>query len=97
MAKISEIAMLIDQFAGEQVDLDLPDADYRLIDGKAWLTVKNIAIRIHETDEGVIVDLYPNGYETNNPLTSTIAFFTDAENEIQDAIKLERQELALNA
>ncbi len=35
---------------------NLRDGDYVLIDGAAWFTVGKFSIRIHQTDEGVVVD-----------------------------------------
>lgn len=63
-------------------DQALDDADYTLADGAAWFTIQNISIRIHATDEGVVVDLYPRELEMNPPLTSAYAFFSEAENEL---------------
>lgn len=36
----------------------LIDDDYTLVEGAAWLDVKGFWIRIHSTDEGVVVDIY---------------------------------------
>lgn len=36
----------------------IDDGDYELTDGCAWLSAKGFAIRIHTTDEGVVVDIY---------------------------------------
>jgi len=46
--------------------------------------VGNIAIYIHKTDEGVVVQLYAGGYEMQNELSSTSALFQDAENAIEE-------------
>ena len=43
-----------------------------------WITVKNLSIYLNETDEGVIVDIYPLGHEADEPITSTYAFFNEA-------------------
>ena len=39
------------------------DGDYELTDGKAWLSAKGFSIRIHTTDEGIVVDIYKEGNE----------------------------------
>lgn len=39
-------------------DTQLPDNDYVLSEGSGWFDVKGFTIRIHSTDEGVIVDIY---------------------------------------
>jgi len=36
----------------------IPDGDYVLTEGAAWLDTKGFAIRVHSTDEGIIVDIY---------------------------------------
>lgn len=36
----------------------LIDDDYILTEGAAWLDVKGFSVRIHSTDEGVVVDIY---------------------------------------
>jgi hypothetical protein len=60
---------------------NLPCGDYTLTDGKAWFEVKGFAIKIHKTDEGVVVDIYQNGLEDGNPIASTYAF----DNELEEA------------
>ena len=60
----------------------LRDGDYVLKDGCAWLRIKNISVRVHETDEGVVTDLWPVGAEFGDePIASTYAFFSEAEKE----------------
>ena len=54
------------------------DGDYVLADGAAWLEVKNFAIRVCSTDEGVVVDVYKNGDEMNDAIASTYAFDQEA-------------------
>lgn len=44
-----------------------------------WITVNNISVYIRRTDEGVVVDLYPAQREMDECLTSTYAFFAEAE------------------
>ena len=57
--------------------LSLIDSDYVLAEGAAWFSVKDFSIRIHSTDEGVVVDIYKACEEMNEPIASTYAF--DAE------------------
>jgi hypothetical protein len=52
---------------------ELKDDDYVLTDGAAWFTVKGFAVRIHSTDEGVIVDIFKNG-EYDDTIATTYAF-----------------------
>ncbi len=58
---------------------DLTDQDYRLVEGAAWIEVKKFAIRIHTTDEGVIVDIYKGGAEIDNPIAGTYAFDSETD------------------
>jgi hypothetical protein len=53
---------------------EINDDDYKLVEGAAWFTVKGFSIRIHSTDEGVIVDVFANGKEMDSPVASTYAF-----------------------
>lgn len=61
--------------------IPLDDQDYILTDGGAWLEVKGFAIRIHSTDEGVVVDIYKNGKEMEEAIASTYAFDTEIKEE----------------
>lgn len=61
--------------------MNLPDADYVLTDGAAWIEVKGFAIRIISTDEGIIVDVYAKGQEDNGPITTTYAFDSECDGE----------------
>jgi hypothetical protein len=56
--------------------MNLKDNDYTLVDGAAWFEVKGFAIRIHSTDEGVVVDVFKNGDYTE-AIASTYAFDTE--------------------
>jgi hypothetical protein len=53
---------------------ELKDGDYLLIEGAGWFTVKGFSVRVHMTDEGVIVDIYGQGKEMDSPIASTYAF-----------------------
>lgn len=44
-----------------------------------WVTVGDLSVYIINTDEGVAVDIYATGYEAEQPITSTYAFDTDAQ------------------
>jgi hypothetical protein len=59
-------------------------SDFVLRGRSCWVDVGNIAIYIHKTDEGVVVQLYAGGYEMQNELSSTSALFQDAENAIEE-------------
>jgi hypothetical protein len=62
--------------------LDLEDNDYKLTEGAAWFAVKKFAIRIHSTDEGVVVDIFKDPLEGfDEPLASTYAFDSECEEE----------------
>lgn len=76
-----------DQFTEEELsaatvddtkDIPLTDGDYKLVDGAAWFTVKNVSIRVHENGEKVMVDLYPLDQEAGLPLTRAEVFFEGA-------------------
>ena len=58
---------------------ELHDKDYTLVDEGMWLTVKGFSIRIHATDEGVVVDIYANGREDEDVLATTYAFDNECE------------------
>jgi len=59
------------------------DEDYTLVDKNMWITVKGFSVRIHVTDEGVVVDIFEKGREDEGAITSTYAF--DAECSGEDA------------
>lgn len=60
---------------------NLTDNDYTLTEGRAWFTVRGFAVRIHTTDEGLIVDIYQNGKEDSAPIARTYAHNSDLEAE----------------
>jgi hypothetical protein len=62
----------------------LKDNDYTLSEGAAWLEVKNFAIRIHSTDEGVSVDIYRNGDEMADALATAYAFDNETTNQEEE-------------
>ena len=59
-------------------DINLTEGDYVLVDGAAWIAVKNLSIRIRSDNEQAIVEIYALGKEMDEPLTVTRAFFEDA-------------------
>ena len=65
----------------------IDDGDYELTDGCAWLSAKGFAIRIHTTDEGVVVDIYKEvgpDKPYDEPIASAYAF--DSELDEQERI-----------
>jgi len=62
-------------------NLNLADNDYVLTEGSAWFTVKKFAVRIHATDEGVIVDIWRDGMADDAPIASTYAFDSECTDE----------------
>lgn len=62
------------------------DNDYVLDEGarSVWITVDNISVYIHRTDEGVVVDLYALGVEDDECLGSTYAFNNEAQGVIDE-------------
>jgi hypothetical protein len=57
--------------------MELHDEDYTLVDEGMWLTVKGFSIRVHTKNEGVIVDIYVNGREDEDPIAGAYAFDTE--------------------
>jgi hypothetical protein len=56
----------------------LQDADYILSEGAAWLESDPFSVRIHRTDEGIVVDIYANGKEDGDSLASAYAYTEEA-------------------
>lgn len=54
--------------------------DYVLRGDYCWITVKNLAIQIQQTDEGVIVDVYPHKNEMADNLATLGVCFDEANN-----------------
>ncbi len=64
--------------------MELKDDDYILSDGAGWFDVDGFAIRIEQTDEGVVVDVYKKGafpwrVDGSGPITSCYAFYSELE------------------
>jgi hypothetical protein len=53
---------------------DLIDDEYTLHEGAGWFKVKGFAIRIQDTDDGVVVDIYKSGREDEDAIASCYAF-----------------------
>lgn len=68
----------------ETTDVLLKDADYVLEEGAGWFSVGKFSVRIHETDEGVAVDVYALDHEMDESIASTYAFTADAEDIINE-------------
>ena len=70
-----------DEEESESAETPLADGDYNLTDGAGWFTVKGFSIRINSTDEGVVVDIFKKGEESDGSIASTYAFDSEAEAE----------------
>lgn len=57
----------------------LADGDYELSEGRAWLGVGQFSIRVAQTDEGVVVDIYQRGREDQSSIAGTWAHVNDLE------------------
>jgi len=58
---------------------DLTESDYTLPSeqNSVWITVENLSVYVHKTDEGVVVDILPRGDEMSESIASTYAFWTE--------------------
>lgn len=52
--------------------------DHELVADYAWVHSGMFAIYIHRSDEGIVVDVFADGFEMNDPIASTYAYFDDA-------------------
>lgn len=57
--------------------LNLSEGDYVLVDEAAWLTIKGFAVWVRSTDEGIVIDVFKNGSEMDDPIAGTYAFDSD--------------------
>ena len=73
--------------------LNLIDSDYVLAEGAAWFSIKDFSIRIHSTDEGVVVDIYKADDEMNEPIASTYAFDSETQEDISESYEQRVQAL----
>ena len=62
--------------------IELRDEEYVLIEGGAWFTIGNISVRLTNTDEGVVCDMYPLNNETSDSVASCYAFYSEMGEEI---------------
>jgi len=55
------------------------ERDYTLKEDQTscWITVDNLSVYVHRTDEGVIADILPRKGEAGDPIASCYAFFTE--------------------
>lgn len=61
--------------------------DYRFVGEKGdgvWIRMRNISIKLNQTDEGVVVDMYASGAEDQDSSASTYHFFHEAAGEQLD-------------
>jgi len=60
------------------------EVDYRLNNDYSsfWVTIENISIHVFKTDEGVVADLYPAGYENDEAAAGTWLTFAEAAEDI---------------
>lgn len=68
----------------DETKTSLPDGDYILAEGAAWLELKNFSIRVAKTDEGVVVDVFRKGAEMEESIASTYAYDSEAEESEDD-------------
>lgn len=50
----------------------------RALAENAWIAVGVLSVRVLRTDEGVVVDVWPLGQESERPIASTYAHFSEA-------------------
>lgn len=56
------------------------ETDYELVEkaGSCWIRTGCLSVYIRRNDEGVSVDIYPAGSESDEAIASTYAFFSEA-------------------
>jgi hypothetical protein len=71
------------------------ESDYILRDDvpSCWITIGNLSVHPIRTDEGVVVDIYPLGREDLEPIATTFAYFSEAEEAIEMADEEEEWEM----
>jgi len=57
----------------------LEDGDYCATDDALWVRVRNVAIRICGSDNGVSIDVCPDGDEADSTIDSMFVPFPEAE------------------
>tara|TARA_R110000765_G_C18739460_1_gene586509 strand:+ start:214 stop:429 length:216 start_codon:yes stop_codon:yes gene_type:complete len=65
-------ALVLDKEGDTATDYELNE-EYH----SCWITVNNISVYIHRTDEGVAVNLYPVDRETEDSIAGTWASFAE--------------------
>lgn len=69
-------------FRGKSAPLEVWDDDIKLMKDHLWVEAKKKhSICIHETDEGVVVDMYALGHEDEDAINTTYQF----DSEVEDA------------
>lgn len=76
---MQDISQLIAQAAQAATEGALIDGDYTLTEGGAWFTVGGFAVRIRTTAEGLTVDIYQDGQEDGQPISSAHAQLMEAD------------------
>lgn len=57
--------------------LQIPDGDHELSEGRTWIKVGPYAVAIIKTDEGIAVDIYQDGREMEEAVSSCWALDAD--------------------
>ena len=76
------VEMVIATIQHEPAGPDMVDQDRDLVlkeNDHCWITVRNASVRVNDTGEGVVVDIYPADAEDAESDASTYSFFTDLE------------------
>jgi hypothetical protein len=53
---------------------ELPEGDYTLTGGSAWITVGKFSVWLRKTDDGVLVEIYEAGAECDDAFAEASAF-----------------------
>ena len=64
--------------------LQISDGDHELSEGRTWIKVGPYAVALIKTDEGISVDVYQDGREMDEALTSCWALDADLEERTND-------------
>lgn len=57
--------------------IQIPDGDHELSEGRTWIKVGPYAVLLVKTDEGIVVDVYQDGREMDETVTSCWALDAD--------------------
>lgn len=55
------------------------DNEYTLNQDTVWITVNNLSLYIRKNDEGVSVDIFPVGFESEDPIAGTWATYAEVD------------------